>query len=319
MTIAWVVGSGGLLGSALCRALRAQGTKLFLPQERFDWGNEIALTSQFSLAVRAFAARAAKARHWEIYWVAGVGAMGSSEADLVAEIRALSILLIALALEELLMARSGAVALASSAGAIYAGANEEVITERTIPAPTTPYARGKLQQEELVKSFVRSTDKTTALIARISTLYGPGQSRGKKQGLLSSVAHSIITNQPVRIFVPLDTIRDYLASDDAAPAMIAALRTIGGKQRVLTKIIASERPTTIAEIISTYRRIARRSPRIVTSASSLSGVYARRVRFRSISAPDATRSPRISLLVGIAQVMAAERAAHLRSSKNDVR
>lgn len=319
MTLAWVVGSTGLLGSSLCRALSAQGTELFFAEERFDWSNENVLAPQISLAVRAFAARAATARRWEVYWAAGVGAMSSTEAALAPETRALSVFLTSLESEKHLMARPGAIALASSAGAIYAGANDEVISERTAPAPTTPYARAKLRQEELVKSFACSNTGTAALIARISTLYGPGQSSGKQQGLLSHIADCILKNQPVRIYVPLDTIRDYLASDDAAPAIIAALRSIRDEQHVLTKIIASEQPTTIAEIISTFKRIARRSPRIITSASSLSSVYARRVRFRSINAPDATRRPKTSLLVGVAQVMSAKRAAYSKSSGNGAR
>ena len=34
MTIAWVLGSGGLLGAALCRQLRRNGTTLFFPADR---------------------------------------------------------------------------------------------------------------------------------------------------------------------------------------------------------------------------------------------------------------------------------------------
>ena len=37
MTVAWVVGSGGLLGSALCRMLSRRDTTLFVPAERFRW------------------------------------------------------------------------------------------------------------------------------------------------------------------------------------------------------------------------------------------------------------------------------------------
>lgn len=46
MTTAWVLGSGGLLGSALCRALRIDGTDLFSPVERFHWNSESAVIQQ---------------------------------------------------------------------------------------------------------------------------------------------------------------------------------------------------------------------------------------------------------------------------------
>jgi hypothetical protein len=48
---------------------------------------------------------------------------------------------------------------------------------------------------------------------------------------------------------------------------------------------------------------------LITSASKLTGIYPRRVQFRSVAAPQSAWVPKTSLLVGIAQVMAAERAA----------
>lgn len=318
MMIAWVVGSGGLLGSALCRALCNKGTELFSPAERFRWGSEFALTSQLEAAVRAFASRIDGMHRWEIYWAAGVGTMGGSEADFALETRILSQLLHLVASEPRIMATPGAVAFASSAGAIYAGSLDYIISENSSPAPTTPYAREKLRQEGLVRSFVLSNCKMAALIARISTLYGPGQSFGKQQGLLAHIARCILRHQPIQIYVPFDTVRDYIAADDAASMMVAVLRAINNKPGVLMKIIASERPTTIAEIISIFKQIARRAPRIITSASRLSSIYSRRIQFQSIVAKECARIPRISLLVGISQVMAAERAAFVQSPSEDL-
>ena len=54
------------------------------------------------------------------------------------------------------------------------------------------------------------------MIGRFSNLYGPGQNLGKLQGLISRLALSAVTRQPINIFVPLDTIRDYVYVDDAA-------------------------------------------------------------------------------------------------------
>ena len=313
MTIAWVFGSGGLLGAALCRTLRHDGTELFAPAQRLCWNCRTELTSQIAVAVQAFASRVRAGDRWEIYWAAGVGTMSSSEDDLAPETQALCSVLRLLESEPRLMIASGAIAFASSAGAIYAGSSDEVITENTPPAPTTAYAREKLRQEDLIKSFIVRNPRVTALIARISTLYGPGQSARKRQGLLAYIARNIVRNQPVQIYVPYDTIRDYIAADDAAAAMLTALRTTSAKPRLLTKIIASEHPTTIAEIISIFMRIARRTPRIVTSASRLSDLYSRRVRFRSIVLPEGATTPTRSLIIGIAELLAAERAAFMRS------
>lgn len=312
MTVSWVVGSRGLLGSALRRTLHREGAELFSPGVRFDWASEAELGRQFATAIQAFAALASTAGRWEIYWAAGVGTMSSSEAVLEAETRILSQFLRLVECAPLLTAIPGALAFSSSAGAIYAGSPDYIITESTSPAPTTAYAHAKLRQEDILRSFARANDHLFALVARLSTLYGPGQSLGKRQGLLTHIARCILMNLPVQIYVPFDTIRDYIASDDAAVAMIAALRATTATSRVLTKIIASEQPVTIAEIIATFKKVARRAPRVVTSASKMSGIYSRRMCFRSTALPGNALLPRTSLLVGIAQVMAAERAAHMR-------
>ena len=80
MTTAWVLGAGGLLGMALCRALRRNGTTLYSPNERFHWTNATQFAPQLETAVRAFAAIVSISERWEIYWAAGVGTMGSSNA-----------------------------------------------------------------------------------------------------------------------------------------------------------------------------------------------------------------------------------------------
>ena len=195
---------------------------------------------------------------------------------------------------------------------IYAGTSDEVVTENTPVAPTTAYAREKLRQEELLRQFASTSGHTAIVLARISTLYGPGQGHEKQQGLLAHIARSILRNRAVKIYVPYDTIRDYIASDDAAAAMVALADALQETPRVLTKIVASEQPTTIAGIISIFKRLTRRPPRIVTSASRLSALYARRVQFRSVAFPDGPRTTSRSLLIGIMQLMESERAAFAR-------
>jgi UDP-glucose 4-epimerase len=313
MTIAWVIGSNGLLGAALCRALRENGTTLFSPTERFCWGNETQLAAQLAAAVQSFANQVGATDRWEIYWAAGVGTMSSSSAALVPETNALSCLLSLVKSQPGLIAAYGALTLASSAGAIYAGSTDEIISENTPPAPTTDYAYEKLRQENLLHSFVSAHSGISALIARISTLYGPGHSAGKQQGLIAHIARCIVRNQPIQIYVPFDTIRDYITANDAAAMMVSSLRAICERPGVVTKIIASEQPTTIAEIVSVFKRIARRAPRIVASTNRLSSLYSRCVQFRSNTLPEYVRTPRTSLLVGIAQLMAAERASFVRS------
>ena len=314
MTVAWVLGSGGLLGASLCRQLDRSGCRRFVPAEPFAWQNAELLPRQMANAVESLASLVGPTDSWEIYWAAGVGAMGSSAASLAPETQAFEVLLECLTAQSNLQSATGQLAFASTAGGIYAGSKDDIITENSVPAPTTDYAREKLRQEALLCGFAANNQRATAFIARITTLYGPGQATGKRQGLISHLARNILRNHPVQIYVPYDTIRDYITADDAAAVMIAALRETASPQPVVIKIVASERPTTIAEIVSIFKKIARRAPRIVTSANRLSSLYARRVLFRSIITTGVPKTAATPIAIGIAQMMAAERNAFMRSS-----
>lgn len=311
MTLTWVVGRGGLLGSALSRALARDGTREFVPHSRFEWGDPERLRIQLNEAARDFARAAAEASNWEIFWCAGVGTMMSTEADLAVETHALAVLLDAVGRDSVLAGERGVFSLTSSAGAIYAGCSEPLISESTAVAPTGAYGRAKLEQEAMVARFA-SGRGVSVFIARISTLYGVGQSGAKLQGLITHISRCIVRNRAFQIFVPLDTIRDYIAADDAAIVMIDASRQHTRSGHAFTRIVASEVPTTVAEIVTIFKRVARRAPRFITSAAPASSMYMRRIQFRSTVALPLHARPKTSLLIGISQVLEAERARFRR-------
>ena len=315
MRTAWVIGSGGLLGSALRACLASQGDALYTHGASLCWSDRGILAAQLEAAVTAFSAGIKPSDQWEVYWAAGVGTMASPPEALVPETEALEILLRLLGANSRLACASGAIGFASSAGALYAGATDDVITENTAVAPTTPYARAKLQQEALVCAFIDEHANVSALLGRISTLYGAGHGHGKRQGLLTHVARSLVRNKPIQIYVPFDTIRDYIHAADAAARLVFALRGLPPARRQVVKIIASEHPTTIAEIISTFKRVARRSPLVVTSASRHAALYTSRIQFRSVESTQAPDVPATSLMVGVAQLLKAELAHFVRASR----
>lgn len=310
MTVAWIIGCGGLLGSALRRVLRQRGTALFCPRERFCWHDESAVLRQLETATDHFASAVAAADGWELYWAAGRGTMGSPAEALLAETRWFEALLALVSFRPELADKNGGLAFASSAGAIYAGSSDDVIDEYTPIAPTTPYAQAKLIQEQMAGEIASS--RIPVLLARISTLYGSGQAQTKRQGLIAHMARSIVRNRPIHIYVPLDTMRDYIVADDAAADMVAALRLGGREQSCTIKIVAAEESKTIAQIAGAFRIASGRSPRIVTGASQLAGVYSRCIRFKSRIAPLHGKCPPNNLLVGVAATLAHEYAQYIR-------
>ena len=307
MSVSWVIGSGGLLGKAVVQALTGR-SELFVPPTRFAWRDEAALQAQMEQAVRTFAAQAAEAAGpWSIYWTAGIGTFASTPETMAQETRTLALFLDAVRRAPALRAARGAIVLASSAGAIYAGTRDYLITEHTPPAPTTAYAREKLVHEAMLAELAREFDSLGVFIGRISTIYGGGQASRKSQGLLTHIARCVLRGEPVHIYVPFDTIRDYINVQDVAQDLIDGAEAATASSGCTMRLVASEHPSTIAEIIGIFKRIAKRNPRVITSANVLSSLYARRIMFHSLAPLRGTVPARTPLLIGIAQLMADER------------
>lgn len=312
MTLAWVIGARGLIGSALSRELLSQGRVVFSPAVPLPWRDAALVAEAMRHQVAHFADAAPSHSRWEIYWAAGTGTFRSAANDFDAETAGLQALLDGLAAWDPDVSRRGAFALASSAGALYPPSDDEVVTEHTSVRPSTPYGHAKFDHEQRVVASLAGPLEGAVLLARISTVYGAGQGSAKPQGLISHIARSVIRRRPVSLFVPLDTIRDYLAVDDAAREIVLRLRQGGAPGVGFAQIVAAERPTTISEIVSVFRRVSPRPPSIVISTDPLRSVYPRRVQYRSLYAADPQRGPRTSLVNGISALLAQEQRLFAR-------
>ena len=309
-----------MLGSAVTKCLQCQGGPIYRYFEPFDWSNPELLKTQFKLAVADFTCSFSPGERWAIYWTAGLGAMGSTESDLDVETANLKMFL-GLLREHITISHAlGAIGFASSAGALYSESKDFEVTELSAITTLTEYAKAKLAQEKLLKEFVSSEAGVDLLVARFSTLYGPGQSFGKKQGLLSHIARCALKQHPVELFVPLDTARDYLFVDDAASLFVGSLQAMliqGRKSEI--RIIAAERSVTISEIISTFNRLIKKPIRFVSCSNSLSAIYSRRVSYRSNYPLDEDiKICRHTLIEGAAILLNAERAAYIAARRNRI-
>jgi hypothetical protein len=150
---------------------------------------------------------------------------------------------------------------------VYGGSLERPLTEATPPRPISDYGRAKLDQEEALRAWAHARPTVSVLVGRLSNVYGPGQHLDKPQGLISHMSRCLIFGVPVHIFVPLDTIRDYLFAEDAGERIVAGLerlrRESPGGGRHVTKVLGSERETTVAALVGVFRRIAKRQLRVV--------------------------------------------------------
>jgi nucleoside-diphosphate-sugar epimerase len=303
-TLAWVVGRGGLLGSSVERAL---GPGAWRPHRPLAWSSREKLAPSVEDAVRGFADRlgARAGESWSVYWCAGAGVVGTSAADLEFETAALRLFLDRLGAEPRLEDLRGRIFLASSAGGVYAGSAGRPLTEDTPPRPISDYGRAKLAQEETLVAWARGRPRVSTLVGRLANLYGPGQRLDKPQGLISHMSRCLIFGVPVHVYVPLDTIRDYLYAADAGRRVVAGLERLareGPGGRHATKIYASERETSVAGLIGVFRRLAKRQLRVVSGLHPVGTQQPARLQFRSTFWRDEAVSARTQLLEGVGRV-----------------
>jgi UDP-glucose 4-epimerase len=279
--ITWVIGQGGLLGSAVARRVG----RLYAPGP-IPWQEPQRARETLHDQARGLE-REAGGGPWRVIWAAGSATTSSPRHEALAELVPLQALLSGL--RSALPPGDGCFVLTSSAGGVYAGAAHPPFSTTTTPAPLSPYGELKLAQEALATETLAGI--VPVVVGRISNLYGPGQNLDKLQGLISHLARAAVTRQPVNIFVPLDTTRDYLTADDAAAAILQATerRTSPG---VSLEIIATGRGTTIGQLIRTMNEIAKRKVPVALGTHPSALAQAPDLRLvPSISLPQVTPLP----------------------------
>ena len=300
--LAWVIGSGGLLGSSVVRAM-APSTEVWQPPQAIRWGEN---GGRDDLVVNASAfCIAAAGRPWAVLWCAGVGTQGAGVEVLEAELGALGALLKSLGPAKF----PGVFFLASSAGGVYAGSTAPPFDEETVPRALSPYGEAKLRAEDLVREWSQRTG-ASAVIGRIANLYGPGQNLAKGQGLISQVCRQSLEHRPLALYVSLDTIRDYLFAPDCAALVRACVDQAlivhaATGATVTVKILASQQPVAIGVLLHNARSIFKRGLGIIMGQSPLSAVQVRTLTFRSIVWPHLDQLELTPLPVGMAQTAGA--------------
>jgi UDP-glucose 4-epimerase len=312
--LVWVVGAKGLLGSSVSAAIAARPAwaTSFADGERIPWGED----ADLGRALRSRAARflaeslAGGSQGWAVLWCAGAAVVASGAGEVAADLWVFEQFLAGLdaSLDSNPEAAEspGHVLLASSAGGLWAGHSGPPITESTPVRPLSDYGFGHLAREAALAAFAarRATVRTASV--RLSNLYGPAQRLDKAQGLVSQIARSLIHRRPVRIYVPLDTVRDYLFAADAGLGMADVLERLAQSPETgpatLVKILASEQETSVGGLLAIFRRVTRRKVAVIAGLSPLGRLQPLRLRFRSEVWTSAGRGLRTPLTEGVARI-----------------
>lgn len=263
----------GLLGAALFDAL----SDPYSVSRPIRWGAPGTGADDLRREVHEFVSAHEDAA---VAWCAGAGFVGASPELLSAETSALRAVLEATATHKTRLR----LFFASSAGAVYGSGSPHILSEVDPASPASPYGWAKCEQEQLVNDWSASSGHS-ALVGRISNLYGPGQDINKPQGLISHLCKSLMTKRPMTIFVSSETQRDYLHADDAATRLTAWIEQAPARSAT-TKILASGQPTSVAQLLATAEAITRIRPAVVFAVNERTALQPRYLRFRSEVLPE---------------------------------
>jgi UDP-glucose 4-epimerase len=268
--LTWIVGRGGLLGSAVSRTICTK-----FDEQRVPWEDRDAAVEVLDADLRRFV-RDAGNEDWSLIWAAGSGVVGTTPDKLAAETVIMSHLITRL--RELRPTGRGAFFLSSSAGGVYAGSTHPPFSESTTPCPLSPYGETKLAQEEFVRTALAGC--VPLVIGRFSNLVGPGQNLVKKQGLVSQMCRAAITRQSLNVFVPMETLRDYLYIDDAATMVRTLVENAVCNQpsTPVLRNISSQQPVSVCTVLRTVQQVAHRTIRIALGTSPSSTYHVRDLR-----------------------------------------
>jgi UDP-glucose 4-epimerase len=304
-TLTWVIGAGGLLGSNVLKAFpeQALGAEIWNPGEsQVSWQEPGRAFLEISTLAESFAAEvSSRASSWALLWCAGSGVVGTTAETLALETSYLGHLLKILG--ERLPDIQGKVLLASSAGGVYGNNTEQPLTETSVCMPISAYGQNKLAQERVLLNWAECHSNVSTLIARISNLYGPGQNLQKSQGLIAHISRSLIHHAPVYLYVPLDTIRDYVFASDCAAQLVCGLKRLrGSPTEHVVRIFSAGETVTIARIIAIFARIAKGHPRIIYSANPMRALQPGRLQFKASVWTDLHAPAKTDLAIGIQRV-----------------
>jgi UDP-glucose 4-epimerase len=310
----WVIGRGGLLGRSVEQRL-ASLTQVFVPNQKFDWSDSSRAKSQLATECQSFISSVAD-DNWTIYWCAGRGTLNSTPDQMHEENVVFESFLQALESNLSVSAKQkGTIFFASSAGAVYGGSKNPPFTELTQPIPMTSYGDAKIHQEALLRDFA-TKHGIRVLVGRISNVYGARQDLAKNQGLISTICFSVLRRQPLNLFVPLETSRNYIYVEDAAKCIVAHAQKIAMTAKnssFAVKLVVAQENLTIGGILNIAKSVLRTRPLVTVSTNKHGSSQPQSLIFKSVVDTELDNKSTTGFSVGMKKVMTDLQSSFLAS------
>ena len=300
MTRIWVIGAHGLLGQSVRDAL--------LPAEKWDaperiaWNDEQRAANQLRTSAQQFF-NDVESESWQIFWCAGRGTVLGSTSETEIERGYLGLLLQEINRQPETIQGRGTFVFSSSAGAVYGGGDGGPYSELSPVNPFGPYGEHKVKCEEIIQRF-RGTSPCRVAICRISNLYGPNQDLSKGQGLISTLTVAMLKHKPAPIYVPLETVRNFIYADDAARIMVELSKVLSMRESgaFILKNVCSPHDLSIAMIVHEFTRVFGRRPPIVGRSPKVHAFSPRSLGVRSVVEQQIDEVPSTKLAIGIGAI-----------------
>ena len=299
--ITWVLGRGGLVGSSVESKLINRSTVWF-PAEPIQWNDLSSFEKSFTRAFNQFI-QLIQDEDWAILWCAGNGVVSSSKQQLQTECQYTQFVCSQTALLSQTVQSRGTVSFTSSAGGVYGGSSGTIFNENTIPEPINEYGQTKLETERQLIDFANQSNVKVAIF-RLANVYGPNQDERKSQGIISAITHSILHHNPVKIFVPLQTVRNYIYADDAGEIIAKCVTRFATDKSSKTclKLVASDRNISLSSLINEFRLVYGYRPMVINTVSSAATQHPVSLRLVSLADDKYSDLCFTSIAVGIDRV-----------------
>jgi UDP-glucose 4-epimerase len=242
-----VTGGAGFIGRRVVRALLAEGHEVTVADLRAFPDPEVR-TLIGDLCDPEVATRAVEPGTDLIIHLAAVTSVLASVQDPVAT-HLLNVDATARLLELCRENEVGTFLLASTNAVVGSGsAPGEVITERTVLRPLTPYGATKAAGEALLGSYANCYGITGAAL-RFSNVYGPGMT--EKDSFIPRLMRAARDGEGVQVRGDGSMLRDVVHVDDVVQGLFAAWRG----QHNGPLILGSGQSVTVNEMVTTARKV----------------------------------------------------------------
>lgn len=144
------------------------------------------------------------------------------------------------------------VVVSSSAGGVYGASSNPPFSVSSPIAAANPYGANKIAIEAIANAELPRSMKVH--IARITNLFGPWP--GPRQGLVNRMCTAAATRKALQIYVPLDTVRDYIYVDDAAELLLMESAATDSCRSV--SLIGSGENCSVGQVIKTVTDVTHR-------------------------------------------------------------